>query len=202
MTAEFINAIAALIGAISWPLAVVGVVLLLRREISQLLGRLDHMNFGGTRLAFDKQMKAEIIDAAENLAESAEGAHAAPAERKLDKTMMKMVETDPTGAIVFSWKLVQDALVDLSNKHGIWLDLRSARKSAEQLCMAGAISPEMAEVIKSLYSTYKRAIHSYDFAPDQQSIEEYVFLTQEAVQAIEGRSQVGSTVPKSGSAIS
>ncbi|MFK4771343.1 hypothetical protein [Rhizobium sp. ZW T2_16] len=187
MHAETINAVAALVGAIGWPLAIVVVVMMLRREISQLLSRLEHMNIGSTGLAFNKILKAEIIEAAESLAEAPEGGIAAPTKRALDKTMEKMIQNDPAGAVVFSWKQVQEVLVRLGDKHNVWLDLRSGRKTADQLCEVNAISSEMADVIKSLYSTYKRAIHSYDFAPDQSTVVDYVIVTQDTVEAIEKR---------------
>ncbi|MDX1124792.1 hypothetical protein GOL24_10800 [Sinorhizobium medicae] len=186
MTPEYISAIAALFGAVGWPIAIVTVVVLLRREITQLLGRLDQLNFGGTGFIFNKAAaKAEIKDAAENLAESIEGAEVSRQWPQLDQTMRVMIDTDPAGAVVFSWKQLEESLIKLADKHDVWLDLRSARKSAEQLREAGAISSEMAEAIKSLYSTYKSATHSYAFSLDKSSIEEYVIVTLETREAIE-----------------
>lgn len=185
MTPELINAIAALVGAIGWPVAIVVVIFVLRREIAGLLGRFENLNFAGTAVAFNqKAAKAEIIDAGENLAESPEGSNAPRGNSALDATMLKMIETDPFQAITFSWKSLVGALVDLADQHNMVLDLRSARKSADQLNAASIISSEMAEAIKSLYSIYKRALHSYTIDIERASLEEYVRIASETEQAI------------------
>jgi hypothetical protein len=185
MTPDLINAIATLVGAVGWPLAIVTIVFGLRREIAGLLARVENFNIAGTAVAFNnKAAKAEILDAGENLAESPEGSGVVQSETVIDPTMSKMIDNDPVNAIAFSWRSVESALVDLAHQHGLVLDLRSARKSAAQLSSAGIISPEMAEAIKSLYSTYKRAIHSYTIDFERASIEDYVRIANETERAI------------------
>ncbi|SCX31874.1 hypothetical protein [Agrobacterium rosae] len=185
MSPELLTAIAAIFGSIAWPVAIIVVVIVMRREITHLLSRLEHVNFAGNGMSFNKAaLKADIQDAAENLAESAETEATSTRRPALDLTMTALIDTDPVQAVVFSWRRLEQAMIELADAHNVWLDLRSARKSAEQLRGVGAISLEMAEVIKSLYSTYKSAMHSYNFALDKPSIEQYVLLTIETRDAI------------------
>ncbi len=185
MSPEFLTAISSLCGAIAWPLSIFLVVVVMRREITQLLGRLEQVNIAGNGMSFNKAaLKADIQEAAENLAESVEAEAASSRRPVLDPTMMALIDIDPVQAVVFSWKRLEAAMVELADRHNVWIDLRSARKSAEQLRQVGAISAEMVEVIKSLYSTYKSAMHSYDFALEKGSIVEYVLLTIESQDAI------------------
>lgn len=161
-------------------------MVLLRGEISHLLARVENLNVAGSAIQFNKlKARAEISVAAENLAESAEGAQIQQERPNLDETMLRMIKNDPAEAVIFAWKELQSVMVTLADKNRIWVDLRSIRKAADQLSEARLIPVEMADAIKSLYSTYKSAMHSYDFTLDFETLVEYVRLTIETRQAIE-----------------
>ncbi|API53622.1 hypothetical protein BMW22_20205 [Rhizobium leguminosarum] len=186
MSPEYLSAIASLLSAVGWPVAVVTTVLVLRRELSGLLTRMKLVRFGSNEVGFDAtSFETNNAVAAEKLSQSSEAAEVLKKPAPLDQTMAYMIETDPANAVIFSWQRLQRSMLDLAEAHGIHLDLRSGRKMGEQLRDASLISPQLADVIKSLYSTYKSATHSWEFLLESSAIEQYVVLTRETREAIE-----------------
>lgn len=54
-TAALINALATLLGAVAWPVAIFSIVALLRKQIVELLGRVENLNMGTSRSNSDRQ---------------------------------------------------------------------------------------------------------------------------------------------------
>lgn len=184
MSPEFLSSLAAFVSALSWPLAAVSIVILLRKEISKLLQRVQSLNVAGAAIQLNSLVQAEISDARESLAESKEGLEVQVQPSKLDETMRRMIETDPVNAVAFAWGQLQDVLVELATKKNIRIDLRSIRDSVNKLKKNDFISDEMADAIVSLYKTYKQVIHSYDLPLDEDALGDYVILTAQTREVI------------------
>jgi hypothetical protein len=185
MAPEWLNGVAAIISALSWPAALITIVFVLRRELSHLIRRIQGVNFAGSNVQFSKEIKDNIAEAQESFDTSAEAMSASETSPKIDQTMRDMIQKDPFEAMVFSWERLKGSIVELAARRGISLDLRSMRRCTNQLVAGNVISKEMADTIVRLNSTYKSIVRTEYFELDDSTVEDYVTVTLETKQALD-----------------
>ncbi len=183
-TTAFIHSIAALLGAIAWPLAVFCIVVLLRRQIVDLLGRVENLNMGDKSIQFRQAAISGVTEAVEHLAESIETEASPPLRGSIDETMMDLIERNPREAILHQWDRVQRALSELADRYDLAIDLRSMHRTALVLKDRNLISDEFGTALNDLYKSCKYARRVTEFDLPQEVVEDYVRATNDAIAAL------------------
>lgn len=183
-TAALINAVATLLGAVAWPLAIFSIVALLRKQIIELIGRVENLNMGDKSIKFRLAAISGVTEAVEQLAESSELDTTTDVAAPIDDIMKELIEDDPREAILKQWDRVQRALTSLAERHGLDIDLRSMRQTAQVLKDAGLISDEFGAALGELYKSCKYARRVYEFDLPQETVEDYVRATNDAIGAL------------------
>lgn len=182
--AVLINSIASLLGSVAWPIAVFSVVCLLRKQIVDLLGRVENLNVGDKSIKFRQAAISALNDAVDHLAESQEADSAPAMAAPLDEALAELIEDDPREAILRQWDRVQRALVSLAGRHDVDIDLRSMHRTARVLTEEKLISDELGAALEELYKSCKYARRVYEFDLPQEIVEGYVRATNEAIRAL------------------
>jgi len=165
-------------------LAIFSIVALLRKQIVELLGRVENLNVGDKSIKFRQAAISGVTEAVEQLAESHEVDAATEAASPIDDSMMELIEDDPREAILRQWDRVQRALTSLADRHGLDIDLRSMYRTALVLKDNGLISDELSAALEELYKSCKYARRVYEFDLPQETVEDYVRATSEAIQVL------------------
>jgi hypothetical protein len=183
-TTALINSIASLLGAIAWPVAIFSIVALLRKQIIELIGRVENLNMGDNSIKFRQAAISGVTEAVEQLAESHEADAATDAAAPIDERTMELIEDDPREAVLGQWDRVQRALTSLADRHGLDIDLRSMQQTVLVLKGAGVISDELGAALKELYKSCKYARRVYEFNLPPETVINYVRATNDAIRAL------------------
>lgn len=181
-TAAFINALAALLNAIAWPIAIFGIVVLLRTQLVELMNRVEDLSLGDKSIKFRQAAISGIHEAVEQLIQQSETSpHAV---KIIDESILELVEDDPRMAILTQWDRVQNAIRKLANKNGIEVDLRSITKTTNALQSNSLISKELSEALVQLHKSCRYARHVYEFNLPREAVIDYVKATDDAINSL------------------
>jgi len=149
--------VATLVGyVLSWPVAVFAVALILRRQLSDLVGRVRHVEVGGQKIDFDATLGlAEDLAAASGVGD---------AETPVDPAMAAAEpDLDPTSEILVAWRDVEEAVQGLSALHLTGAPTRRPRHAvaaARELVNAGLVNSNYADAIAALANLRNEVAHA------------------------------------------
>ena len=109
---DILTFLATIIGALAWPAAVVIVVMLLRRPLTELIPAITQLKYKEFEISFKKQLE-EVEEKFESLPEGGPKAGPSPeiSPEPLPKThgelLERLTELSPTVAILESWRNVE-----------------------------------------------------------------------------------------------
>lgn len=182
--AALLNSIAAVLGSVAWPIAVFAMVAIMRKQIVELIGRVENLNVGDKSIKFREAAISGVTEAVEQLADSQEAETKPAAEAPIDDAILEMIEDDPRLAILTQWDRVQTALKKLAERHSLNIDLRSMYQTAQTLRAENLVSDELGEALVQLYKSCKYARRVYEFDLPQETVIGYVRATNDAIQAL------------------
>lgn len=181
---NLINSVAALLSAVAWPIAVFSVAFLLRRQLVELMGRVENLNFGDKSIKFRDAAISGVVEAIEHLGESQEDLPQNDGALYIDDSTRELIDYDPRQVIINQWDRVGRALNDLSEKYDVDIDLRSMSKTAIALKEKDLISEELGLALGELYKSCKYARRVYDFDLPKGTVENYARATNEVVRKL------------------
>lgn len=96
-----------LVKALAWPIVLLVYVLVLRKQIGQLIGRLTHVSGAGVKAEFKEQIEA-AGDIAQAITRDAPNELPPPASPgpTLDGLLIE-AELHPVGAMIHAWNIVE-----------------------------------------------------------------------------------------------
>jgi hypothetical protein len=176
---------------ISWPVAIVVAVLLLRKELQQLIPTLHRARLGPGGAEFEFKEDLEEIKQKADQAElppPAEGRlrYRAAADWRISLT--DLAKKDPPGAILVAWGFVEEELAELADRLNLFpIPLprqRSPLRISRKLSAVGALSDEMFGLIDSLRLLSKSVANAP--APRMLAAEalEYIEVAQRVVEQL------------------
>ncbi|WP_038882348.1 hypothetical protein [Vibrio jasicida] len=174
-----------IIKALAWPVAMVWLGYLFRKEVKSLMGRLTALKHGETEISFTRGLEKAEQKALE-ISQSQDPVHESTAEELSQKEQLyRLAEISPRAAIVEAWTLIEIAAVKNDLTTGTAIKRTNPKLILEHLENTGNFSPNSIEVINSLRQLRNRATHLPDFAISQDEAERYLDLALKSVHAIE-----------------
>ncbi|MCK9903173.1 DUF4145 domain-containing protein [Frankia sp. Cpl3] len=179
---------ASLVSSLAWPMAVVGIFIILRVPLTRILGRLSALRFGD--FEFDFQQQISDIEQAAREAEEGGGKDSPSSSGpstvgNLATEVAAVAEVSPRAAIPLAWSAVEQALFEATERIGIVfgrsrvtaLDAINALKFNEH------IGASTAEALNRLRVLRNEVIHASKSASDlgQSDAEEYANLAQRMI---------------------
>lgn len=153
-----------IVRALAWPLAVVVIALLFRKQLIGLLATIKRGKFGAAEIEFERGVKA--IEA------SASVAPATPPRGAI----IKEAAFHPRAAVLEAWLHLEDQVIELAMRRG--LANPTARRYAQGALAAvrqsGLLSPASLDLLDKLQELRNWAVHYPEFSPDPEAVVTYM----------------------------
>ena len=182
---SWLSFIAEIIKAVAWPLTVLGIFLVLRRPLTNLIPVLGRLKFKDFELDFGRRL-AEVRADAETLPAARVG-KPLPAG---DDSLFHLAATAPRAAILEAWIRLEAAALAAARRKGSTEPVsrvRSPTRLIEALEEFGVIDARQAAVFHELRSLRNSAAHALGFEPAPDSARDYVRLAARLEQSLDER---------------
>lgn len=180
---DTLSFVAALVTALAWPVTIVVVVLLLRREIVSLFPRLKNLKFKDLQAEFAEELAVAARVADKTLpigmAEK-KGKFLQPA---FSDASVIGVSLAPASAIDEAWKQLLSEMEDALSRHGIQEPL-SIGAIERELVSRNLLPNNASELIRSLKEAHDQAIRLGDFGVESSQALGFVQLTNRLIAAL------------------
>jgi hypothetical protein len=161
--------------ALGWPLAIVCIVLLLRKRISAAIDRLRAVKHGDTEVSFEQEI-GEAKVAAETW-----GLTVYQPSSGFKPSIIALTNEHPLAAMVEGWSSVEVALRDLAKKNDIpW---RGVADSLKKLDAADLLGKGTVEIARYLNDIRNRAVHGFDTPTEGEALE-FLMLSKSVAQRV------------------
>jgi hypothetical protein len=173
---EFISSV---FSSLSWPLAVVIAVVVLRRPLRHLLTRLESLKGPGIEATFQRQLE----EAKEEAVLAVEGPRPSGQQRNREHQakgeyfdLFQLADLSPRAAIIEAWLRIESTLMQLALRNDVPLDSRAGFTSylIEQLSERGLFSSNLIRPLKRLRNLRNVAVHEGDFELSRESVIDYI----------------------------
>jgi hypothetical protein len=149
--------VAKMSASLAWPLAVLGLVFLLRKEIRTLLGKVSSLKFKDFELALAK----DFASAQEESTKALGGRSAEPADPRLGR-YAKLVAVAPKTVIIENWRRIEEAASQLLIDRGRALgdaDFRRPIGIVDALREEGLVDEETHAIVRNMYLLRNKVVH-------------------------------------------
>lgn len=163
----------ALVSAISWPVAVVWIAYLFRRDVKSLLGRISHFKYNAVEASF----KERLSETEEKLKEISAGQPSTlPGSDLLSKIeqLQRIAAVSPRAAILESWILIENAAGQSGFVQGGQVPRINSMLFVEWLIREGKLPASSIDVVSSLRELRNEAAHLPDFWVSRDEAERYI----------------------------
>jgi hypothetical protein len=171
---EFISSI---LSALAWPVAIVIIVIVLRRPLRHLLSRLETLRGPGVEATFQRQLeeaREEAVAAAASLPVG-QRRDANQQERLEYSDLLQLADLSPRAAILDAWLRLEFALTEAAKRADVPLtERRGILGLIEELEKRGIIAPELRSPLRRLRNLRNVAVHAIDFDVPKDSVIDYI----------------------------
>lgn len=170
--------------ALAWPLTIYFVALIFRRELRQIMRRLNRVKYGDWEAYFEREL--------ERAEESASGLvildnHDLAATKPADyHRIMSLVEISPDAAIMEAWKEIELSLAKAVQAAGIDIKHKfSGVPEVSELVRRGLLPKDMLLLYSNLKHLRNRAAHAPSFELDRSAAVRYIELASKLVAKVD-----------------
>ena len=166
---------AEMIKALAWPLAVLGIALLFRKQLIVLLQAMKKGKFGPAEFEFERGVKA-IEATVTDLPSSPTG-----------QSLLRDAAVHPRAAVLEAWLRLEDQAIELAMKRGLTnaTARRYAPASIRAISQSGLLKESHLHVLEELQELRNRAAHDPDFSPDPSAVVSYARLAADLGKELE-----------------
>lgn len=166
-----------IVEALAWPVTVLVILALFRKELSALFGRIRKGQFGDATVEFEA-----AVAVVEEMVQEKRGARRAshlPA-RAEDRVL---AEADPRGAVIKAWMEVESQARSAFRRKGV-IDAGAAhapisRSLDEFVKQSGDLVDQDLMVFRELQALRNKSVHDQVFQPSPESVIKYMALAKE-----------------------
>ncbi|SEL19570.1 hypothetical protein SAMN03159362_3610 [Pseudomonas sp. NFIX51] len=187
---------AKVIEALAWPVGVVTLVAMLRKEVLELIPKLTKLEAGPLKAEFSIEAKKVLVEAQEIQLAPLEGAEVSvpsdiPRDDGMDQdplsiAMWRTAAFSPSTAIVDAWKDIEEALLAIIADRGVFIPERSTRNVAvwiNAISQEGILPLDTVSVIHELRELRNKAAHA-GFDPTPEAAQDYLLAAQRLVRVL------------------
>ena len=165
-----------LVSALVWPSLLLGIMMLFKSEVANLLGRIKKIKHKGSEIDLAEEISDATKSADKVLSES--GLNSTPEQERI----RKLAQDSPRGAILDSWLSIEEAMVNYLIRHGvIGVDSNKPHYNlAQKIRMHNLDAPTLGQGIIEMLDKLKRirndAVHQTDADITTEIANEYTAL--------------------------
>jgi len=180
--------IAQIVSSTAWPVLVIVIILIFKRELAKIVQRLEHMKYKDLELEFNKvkQQAEELhIDRPRELL-----ATSSPAFISLEDQMLDAVERAPSAAILLAWSGLETAMASAVARLAISPEppsYRSPMHNIEMLSKYGELPKSHTNLLQDMRILRNKVAHERDaiLSITQEEASNYVNVAIEMIQQLE-----------------
>lgn len=166
-----------IVEALAWPVTVLIVLALFRKELSALFGRIRKGQFGDATVEFE----AAVAVVEEMVQEKRGARRAAHVPARVEDR--ELAEADPRGAVIRAWLRVESQARSALHRKGV-IDAGAAhapiRRSLDEFVkQSGGLVEQDLMVFRELQTLRNKSVHDQSFRPSPESIIQYMALANE-----------------------
>jgi hypothetical protein len=176
---DTLSFVAAVIQALSWPIAILLVVIILRKALLDLLPRLTNVKVGDVQLQFGAELSA-----LEASADAAGLPEMSPDSAWNAAQAQEMARLSPRGMVIDVWKDLEENMHDAARATGK-PESKSLMGAIRVLQEAGALGPDMLPLLSKLKGLENLARHEQGIQVTPEQALEYTRLAQRIVAAMQ-----------------
>lgn len=156
--------IAGIVKALAWPVAVVVISLIFRKQLISLLATIKRGKFGPAEVEFERGVKA--IEA------SAASLPSAPTP----DSAIKDAAFNPRATVLEAWLRLEDEVIDLAMRRQLTnpTAYRYARGAFDAVEKSGLLGPDSLRLLGELRELRNLAVHYPEFSPDPAAVVSYM----------------------------
>jgi hypothetical protein len=157
---DWLQFTSSIIGALAWPLAAIGALILVRKHFGPLLQRLTHLKVPGMAEAKFKEHLAASTEEAEEVALQTRiqpESRAAP-----DKAFLELAKNFPSAAILQSWKDIEAILQNIRERLPGMQSRHRFESVVRRLVDQKLIDGSVEKLYQSLRQARNTAVHATD----------------------------------------
>ena len=164
--------IAELVKALAWPLTVMIILLLLRRQIAALIPALQRFRYRDLEFEFNREVQELAVRAREQIP-------AQPIEARGLANLQELAQLSPRAVVLESWLQLEKAAMQAARRHNANLTSRELKaplllgKALENL---GVLADETAAIYHRLRNLRNAAAHASDYSFEPEAALEYADL--------------------------
>ena len=173
---------AELIKSLAWPLTVLAIVILLRKQLAGLIPLLQRIKYKDFELEFGRQVREVRAEANEEL----------PPPQKPEAVILQapdaileLARVSPRAAVIEVWRQVESAALDAAQRNNIPLQYREAVSPVRvirALEKAEVVDPAPMVIFHDLRALRNQAAHAPEFALSTEAAIEYVELARRLIE--------------------
>ena len=198
------NVLVELVKALAWPITILVIVLLFKRELSLLQGRLSEFRYGNFAAKFAEQLDKVEEDASRSVVQTRElpppSESRAEQQNAIRDEILRIATVSPRAAVSEAWRHLELAMDSAAQSLGF--DQRGAvsrprliRLLAEQ----GLLDTEAVQLYESLRRMRNEAVHRREFDGSQPEAVRYADVALSLASHIEASAVVARAVEESAS---
>src|SRR5579859_300435 len=163
--------IASIIKSLAWPLAVIVIVLVLRKPLGSLLPLLQRLKYKDLELDFGKRVE-EVSD---EVARELPGETTSPLPASDSSAIARLAEVSPRSAVLEAWREVEIAAIDAARKVGgeAFRTKTLTYQAIRFLEQNESLERNVISLLRDLRGLRNEAAHAPDFALSKESAQEY-----------------------------
>ena len=166
--------------ALAWPVIVIWVVLLFRKELRLLLDRLSQFKWGDLEAKFSKAV-ADSVDVTRSVSLIAVPDNSTKEEFE---PIFGLASISPRASVLESWMLLENEIRDTAQFAGFAIKTFNVSLLISQLSSWGKVPPEIIQNLKSLRDLRNAAVHVPDVAINLHMANDYIQLAQTTINAL------------------
>ena len=157
----WLDFISKLIASLVWPLAIVFVLVFLRKPLRELIPLLKKLKLQGVEMEFSEQLKEIKQELQKYILPAPE---AALTKKEYESKILDRILVSRAGAITEAWEEVEDAAVEAARRKGVPDSLISLGRIESKLKEVGVFDEWKARVYDRLRKLRNLAVHEGDKA--------------------------------------
>jgi Domain of unknown function (DUF4145) len=173
---DWLTFIAEMTKALAWPLAALGIFLVLRKHLLARLPDLDTLEWKDFRFRFNQQVHEVASEARQALPEP-EVTRLPPLSDEAQH--LRLADLSPRAAILESWIALEDAAISALKRKGTTLTDRELQQPlllVQALGDAGLLNPAQQQVVSELRNLRNAAAHATELRITPQTAREFVTI--------------------------
>lgn len=165
-----------IIKTLAWPVTVLLLGFLFRRELRNILSRLSHLKYKDLEAQFNRELGQVEEEAKKIETISQPGQLPSPEEESEYDRITRLVSISPRAAITEAWREIELATLKASRASGLDADTRhiAGTRHMRELVSRGLLSERILPIYDRLRRLRNRAAHVEEFAIDVADAERYI----------------------------